>query len=67
MPQLIAVALIGGLVWYAWRAFKREMARIAAVIETQEKKKRKPGEAANVTVLEKGKDGVYRPKDDKRG
>ncbi len=64
MPQLIAVALVGGLVWYAWRAFKREMARIAADIETQEKKKRGP---ADVTVLEKGKDGVYRPKDEKRG
>ena len=27
MPQLIALVLVGGVVWYAWRAFKREMAR----------------------------------------
>lgn len=59
MPQLIAIALIGGLLWYAWRAFKREMARIGSEVAKQEK----PGKAPDVTVLEKGKDGVYRPKD----
>ena len=56
MPQLIALGLIGAVVWYAYRALKRHMASIGEEI--------KKTEAATKTVdaLEKGEDGVYRPK-----
>lgn len=56
MPQLIALGLIGGVVWYAYRAFKRQMASVGEEI--------KKTEAATISVdaLEKGEDGVYRPK-----
>jgi hypothetical protein len=57
MPQLVAVALIGGVVWYAWRVLKREMARIGREVAEQEDRKA----AKEATVLEKGEDGVYRP------
>lgn len=58
MPQLIIVALVGGAIWYGYRAFKREMDRVAA--ETREAElKRQPA-----TRLKKGKDGVYRPSGD---
>ncbi len=57
MPQLVAVALIGGVVWYAWRVLRREMARIGREVAEQENKKA----AKDVTILEKGEDGVYRP------
>lgn len=57
MPQLIALALVGGLGWYAWRAFKREMARVGDELRKDEvKAENQP------TVLERGEDGVYRPK-----
>ncbi|MFZ1814730.1 MAG: hypothetical protein WBO55_11280 [Rhizobiaceae bacterium] len=59
MPQLLAIALIGLLVWYAWRALKREMARIGDDVERAKKSQPRKGE---VTILEKGEDGVYRPK-----
>ena len=55
MPQLIAVALIGGVLWYGYRAFKREMERVGR--ETREAEQAKK----EVTSLRKGKDGVYRP------
>ncbi|MCG6858984.1 MAG: hypothetical protein LJE67_13060 [Salaquimonas sp.] len=57
MPQLIALALVGGLGWYAWRALKREMTRVGDELRHDEVK-------ANdqPTVLERGEDGVYRPK-----
>jgi hypothetical protein len=57
MPQLVAVALIGGVVWYAWRVLRREMARIGREMAEQDSKKA----AKDVTILEKGEDGVYRP------
>ncbi len=57
--QLIAVGLVGGLVWYGYRAFKREMKRVGEQIREEEKK------AASKTVLKQDEDGVYRPtKDD---
>ena len=41
MPQLIIVALVGGAIWYGYRAFKREMDRVAQ--ETREAElKRQP-------------------------
>lgn len=59
MPQLVAIALIGGVIWYAWRALKREMARIGNEVAEQEHK----SAAGKSTMLEKGPDGVYRPRD----
>ena len=57
MPQLIAVALIGGVIWYGYRAFKREMERVGRETRAAEKSK------SNSQPLQKGDDGVYRPKD----
>ena len=57
--QLIAVGLVGGLIWYGYRAFKREMKRVGDELREEEKK------AARKTVLKQDPDGVYRPhKDD---
>ena len=58
MAQLIAIALIGGLLWYGYRALKREMARISA--ETR-KAERKTQETKRGKELVRGEDGVYRP------
>jgi len=58
MPQLIAIGLIGGVVWYGYRALKREMERINKETRAQEKK------AKSQTVLKQDKDGVYRPVDE---
>lgn len=58
MAQLIGVALIGGLLWYGYRALKREMDRIST--ETR-KAKRKADEAKRGKELVRGEDGVYRP------
>ncbi len=55
MPQLIAVALVGGLLWYGYRIFRREMERVGR--ETREAENK----ASNRTELEEGEDGVYRP------
>jgi hypothetical protein len=58
MPQLIALGLIGGLVWYAYRAFKRQMAAVAEELRKSEE----DNNPKTVDALEKGDDGVYRPK-----
>lgn len=63
MPQLVAVALVGGLVWYAWRAFKRELARVSAQVPKKPKAAKNVQKGVDVTVLEEGPDGVYRQKD----
>ena len=57
MPQLIGIALVGGLLWYGYRAFKREMERVGK--ETREAEAR----AEAKTVLKPDEDGVYRPAD----
>ena len=57
MPQLIALGLIGGVIWIGYRAFKREMARVNAEVREAEKK------AEEKTVLKQDEDGVYRPVD----
>ena len=59
MPQLIAVVLIGGVIWYGYRAFKREMERVGQ--ETREAEVKAKRSAAK--PLQKGEDGVYRPGD----
>ena len=57
MPQLIAIVLIGGVIWYGYRAFKREMERVGR--ETREADLNSNKAAAK--PLQKGEDGVYRP------
>lgn len=57
MPQLIAIALIGVLLWYGYRTFKREMERVGR--ETREAEVR----AKEKSVLKPGEDGIYRPAD----
>ncbi len=57
MPQLIGIALIGGLVWYGYRALKREMERINRETRDAEAK------AKSKTILRQDEDGVYRPID----
>lgn len=58
MPQLIALGLIGGVAWYAYKALKREMDRINKETRAAEKK------SDNKQILKQDKDGVYRPVDD---
>ena len=58
MPQLIALGLIGGVVWLGYRALKREVARINEETRAAENK------AKQKTALKQGEDGVYRPADD---
>lgn len=60
MPQILALALVGGVVYYGYKVFKKEMKRVAAELDEAEQKKN-PKE---VTVLQKDEDGVYRPKED---
>lgn len=62
MVQLIAIGLVGGLGWYAYKAFQRQMASVAKELKEAERKKQgKPGGAKNIDALELGEDGVYRP------
>ncbi len=60
MPQLIAIGLIGGLAWYAWRAFQKQM----DTISEDAKRKEEAKAVKEVAPLEKGPDGVYRPRKD---
>lgn len=60
MPQVLALALVGGVAWLAWRALKAQMARIGEELRDRENAGRQ------VTPLERGEDGVYRPKDSSR-
>ncbi len=68
MVQLIAIGLIGGLGWYAYSAFKKQMARVGEELKKAESEKSKKSAPSNgVDELEKGPDGVYRLKNsDKR-
>ena len=61
MPQILAIVLVGAVIWYAWRALKREMKRVDSEVRSQENKKT----MRDVTPLEQDKDGVYRPSRDK--
>ena len=63
MVQLVALALVRGLGWYAWRALQKHMAAIGDELEMSEKAKHKKSSANNqADELEKGPDGVYRLK-----
>ena len=59
MPQLIAIGLVGGLVWVGYRAFKRQMDRVGKEMRDQQKTRG----AKLADKLELGEDGVYRPKE----
>lgn len=58
MPQLIAIALVGGAAWLAWRALRKEMARVGEELHEAERVRND-----SPTRLERGPDGVWRPKD----
>ena len=58
MPQLIGLALLGLVIWYGYRALKREMERIN--LETR-KAEQEADEARHGKELVRGKDGVFRP------
>ena len=60
MPQLIGIALVGGVIWFGYRALKREMERIGR--ETREAE-RKAKEAKRGKELVRGDDGVFRPEE----
>ncbi len=64
MPQLIGLALLGGVLWYGYRALKREMDRIGR--ETREAE-RQAQEARRGKELVRGEDGVFRPESDDTG
>lgn len=57
MPQLIALALVGALGWYAYRAFKKEMAKVSEKVRKEEElaKPKTDGE-----LKQDPKTGVYR-------
>lgn len=71
MVQVIALGLVGGLAWYAYRALKRQMAAIGEELEKAEKARKGTGKSTKtIDELELGPDGVYRPKreiDDQSG
>jgi Mg2+/citrate symporter len=58
--QLLALTLVGLVVFIAWRALKKEMKRVGDELERQETRRAKH----TIPVLQKDKDGVYRPKND---
>ena len=65
MVQIVALGLIGGLGWYCYRVFKRQMAAVGEELKKSEAKKSKSSGGVNaIDELEMGADGVYRPKDD---
>lgn len=65
MAQLIAFGLIGGLVWYAYGAFKKQMAKVQDELqEGQKNNKNSKKPTKIIDDLELGSDGVYRPKKD---
>ncbi|MCB1386718.1 MAG: hypothetical protein KDJ80_12365 [Nitratireductor sp.] len=62
MPQLIALGLVGALVWYAWRELKRHMHKVDAELRQREAERDRSGNIRDIAPLEKGEDGVYRPR-----
>ena len=58
MPQLIAIALVGGAAWFGFKAIKREMARVGEKTRKAEAKKQPP------VKLKQDDDGVFRPRDE---
>lgn len=73
MVQLIALGLIGGLVWYAYNALQKHMKNIGEELDRKQKASGSKGNAEKTAgskreseVLELGEDGVYRPREDDR-
>ena len=59
MLQLTAFALIGGVAWVGYKAFRKEMQRAADELEKTDQKR----EEKVVPSLKEGPDGVFRPDD----
>lgn len=57
MVQLIAFALIGGVVMVGYKAFRKEMQKAADELEKTEQK----ATVKEVPSLKEGPDGVFRP------
>jgi len=71
MVQLLALGLIGGLIWYAWNALQKHMQTIGEELDRKHKGSSTKSPAGKTSdpkresdTLELGEDGVYRPKDD---
>lgn len=60
MAQLVAFGLLGGLAWYAYGAFKKQMAKVQEELKDNEASKKT---TKMVDDLELGPDGVYRPRE----
>ena len=60
MLQFTAFALIGGVAWVGYKAFRKEMQRAADELEKADQKQ----EEKVVPSLKEGPDGVFRPHDD---
>ncbi|MBL4725894.1 MAG: hypothetical protein JKY83_04315 [Rhizobiaceae bacterium] len=60
MLQLTAFALIGGVVWVGYKAFRTEMQRAADELEKTEQKRQEK----QVPSLKEGADGVFRLDDE---
>lgn len=61
MAQLVAFGLIGGLIWYAYGAFKKQMVKVQEELKQNENSKA-PDKI--IDDLELGPDGIYRPRND---
>jgi hypothetical protein len=60
MARLLLILLIGGAVWYGWRLFRRQQARVTRDLRDAE------GTIAREKTVELERDpktGVYRPSD----
>lgn len=66
MVQVIALGLVGGLAWYAYKSLQDHMGKVGDELKKADGKARKGsgGNAKVIDELERGEDGVYRPKKD---
>lgn len=71
MVQLIALGLVGGLVWYAWNALQKHMKDVGEELDRKQKASGSKNSTDNSSdrkresdTLELGEDGVYRPRDE---
>ncbi len=54
MPQLLGIALIGGVVWLAYRAISKQMAKVGEELREAERN-------AKPVPLKRDDDGIFRP------
>ena len=60
MPQLIALALVGGVVFIAFRALRSQMKSVGEELERRERMKSEK----DIKPLRQDPDGIYRPAGD---